>query len=120
MAYKINFNATAVNNTISSLDTVYNQISEVIKDINGKKDTISSFWSCVEANSFLNVLGTVSTDFTNFEKKYTAFKTALDQVISTYEKEEEAYISKLDSMKKVNGTPTNANSGASAGDSSSS
>jgi uncharacterized protein YukE len=119
MAYKISFNAAAVNTTISSMDAVYDQISEILKDINSKKETISGFWSCAEANNFLTVLASLSTDFTNFEKKYASFKTALNQVISTYEKEEEAYVSKLESTKKVNGTPTNADSGASAGDSSS-
>ena len=40
--------------------------------------------------------------------------------MTAYEKDNEAFVSKLDSMKKVDGTPTNADSGTSAGDSSSS
>ena len=118
MAYDIDFNPTAVKTTISKMDGVYDQISEILKDINSKKETISGFWSCTEANNFLTVLSSLSTDFTNFEKKYATFKTALDQTMTAYEKDNEAFVSKLDSMKKVNGIPTNASSGA--GDSSSS
>lgn len=113
MAYDIDFNPSAVKGTISNMDGVYTQISALLKEINGKKDTIAGFWSCIEANSFLNVLASLSTDFSNFEKKYDAFKTALNQVIETYEKDNEAFVSKINAIAKVNGNASSGNSGAS-------
>ena len=120
MAKDISFKAAEVKSTISSMDGVYDQISTIIGDIKSNAEKIPGFWNCAEANNFIGVLNSVSIDFDNFEKKYDTFKTALNQVIASYQKQNDAYVSKLTAMAKVNGTPTNANSGASAGDSSSS
>jgi uncharacterized protein YukE len=114
MGYEINFASAQVKSTISSMDGVYDQISAVITDIKNKEESIASFWSCTEANNFKTVLASVATDFDNFEKKYDAFKTALNQVITTYENDDEAFSSKLDSMAKVNGSPSYSDSGNSS------
>ena len=114
MGYDIDFKSSQVKSTISSMDGVYDQISDVISDIKNKEESIAGFWSCTEANNFKTVLASVSTDFDNFEKKYADFKTALNQVITTYENDDEAFSTKLDSMAKVNGSPSFSDSGKSS------
>ena len=87
-----------VKSIVTQIDSIYNDLSSKIKELNSKKDTISGFWSSREAGEFIKQLEKVSTMFTDFDKEYFNFISSLNNFIKMYDNEEENFVSSINSF----------------------
>ena len=96
----IDFNKNEVNATISSLTEEYDSLDNKFKEMNQKKDELTSFWDATEAETFKNQLENVSAMFEKFQNKYESFLTFLNSVVNSYSEDEEKFISSINSVAK--------------------
>lgn len=94
----IEIETSEVEALISEIEGLYADLSTKIKEVNDKKDGISSYWSSREASQFINKLDTVTKMFASFDKEYNRFIVSLNNFVKMYNNEEDSIISSVDNF----------------------
>ena len=92
---EIKIETSEVSGIVSEIESIYEDLFSKIRELNEKKENVSSFWNSREATTFINQLDKVSKMLEDFDTEYKNFVLSLNNFIKMYNEEEDSIISSI-------------------------